>query len=260
MKNFYRSEKNNSPAVIRPGRAFISCLPVFICGVLFLSYPGPVEEAKAADTQTRQAPAEGADCLVSGIFYEEENPRALINEELFSLNSFCCGGRITGIFNDYIVMELPSGKREYRIGDVIRKEKKAGTQPQKTAAGLVSGTPSYYVKKSNSIVEGFMASHSQHNAAFDIRSFVSADEAVKIRARAKAMVELIHRKKEQLSGISAPPECRRHYSLALKLFDIAEDGWNALLSGKKDQAEVYFDRLAKVSEEISRESVSILAR
>jgi hypothetical protein len=244
---------------MRPYKLFVLALFIFTGGVLFLSHPGLIKQGLAADADKSPASAQGEKFVVSGIFYDEDNPRVLINEELFSLNSSCCGGKITGIFNDYIVLEFPYGSREYRLGDVIRKEK-VKVQPRKITPGPASGIPPSYVKKVNAIVESFMASHSQHNAALDIRSFVSPDEADKIRARAKLMMQLIRKKKEQLSGLSVPDDCKRHYSLAIKLFDIAEDGWKALLSGEKDEAEVFFSRLTRVSQEISRESVSILAR
>jgi len=106
--------------------------------------------------------------------------------------------------------------------------------------------------------------HNQHNAALNMPMkqtlFADPNEAGQIRVRAARMLELIQEKKREFAGLSAPVNCKRHHSLTIKLFDIAEDGWRAVLAGNKDKAEVFFDRLLRISQEISRESVSILAR
>lgn len=255
MKSDQQNNKNKfTPAASLDKISVLSFLVLF-GGILLLSYPGLVSDSWAATPEDEE-------CSVSGIFYDQDNPRVLINGELLSVNSYCCGGRITGISAEFIVVRFPYGTREYKLGDTFRKEK-AKVKPSKIVPKVVSPYTSY-ANKVNSLVENFMLSHSQQVAALDMRMkdslFVDPDEAAQIRVRAARMLELIQDKKQELSGFSLPEKCRRQHSLTIKLFDIAEDGWKAVSAGDKVKAEVFFERLLKVSQEISRESVSILAR
>jgi hypothetical protein len=244
---------------MKPDKISILTLLVLLGGILLLGLPGLIRDGRAAESDAE-------DCLVRGIFYDEDHPRVLINEGLFTVNSSCCGGKITGIFPDYVVLEFPYGKREYKPGNTIRREKVQVPTPKPAPGTAPRVQPPYvsYANKVNSLVEDFMASHNQQNAAVDMRMkkslFANPDEAGEIRVRAARMLELIQEKKQELSAISVPENCRRQYSLAVKLLDIAEDGWKKVSVGDKDKAEVFFERLLKVSQELSRESVSILAR
>lgn len=266
MKPNQEKKKDNFRPITHLDKISALTLLVLLGGIL-VSGPGLIRDGEAGDRQNNLTGAPAAksnagDCLVNGIFYDQDNPRVLINEELFTVDSFCCGGQISGIFADYIVLEFPYGRREYKLGDTIRREKVEAQSPKPASKIL----PSYvsYVNKVNSLVENFMASHNQQNAALDMRMkkslFANPEAADQIRVRAGRMLELIQDKKQELSSISVPENCRRQYSLAVKLLDIAEDGWKAVSAGDKDKAEVFFERLLKVSQEISRESVTILAR
>lgn len=233
----------------------------FIAWALLLSYPQLIKQSLAASEQAGQtvSNSQNEQFVVSGIFFDEESPRVLINEELFSLNANCCGGKIIGIFNDFIVMQFPYGRREYRLGDVIRKDK-VKTRGSKIIPGQAPVVPTSYVKKMNSFVENFIASHKRLYDALDIHLFTDPDQGARIRARAEQILEVIRKKKATLTRLSAPDSCKRHYALTVKLLDSAEDGWRAVSAGDKNRAEVFFARLLRIAQEISRESVSILAR
>lgn len=275
MKPDRQDKKNNFAKIINLSSVSVLSLLVFISGILFSSHSKWIKDGWAGEENNKTNPpkagpaknnagaqdptSENETCLVSGIFYDQDNPRVLINEELFTIGGYCCGGKITRIFADLIVLEFPYGRREYKLGDSFRREKVKVELP-KPAPKI----PPSYVKKVNSLVESFMASHNQYNSALNMQMkkslFADPDEAAQIRVRAYRMLELIQEKKRELAGLSAPDNCKRHYSLTIKLFDIAEDGWKAVSAGNKDKAEVFFDRLLRISQEISRESVSILAR
>jgi|GEM_PF-5697596 len=233
----------------------------FFAWALLLSYPQAIQQGLAASEQAGQvvSGSQNEQFVVSGIFFDEENPRVLINEELFSLNSYCCGGKITQISNDFIVMQFPYGRREYRLGDIIRKEQ-TDARGSKITPGQAPAAPASYVKKMNSFVENFIASHKRLYDALDIHLFTDLDEGAKIRARAEQILELIRKNKATLTRLLVPDSCKRHYALTVKLLDSAEDGWKAVSAGDKNKAEVYFTRLLRIAQEISRESVSILAR
>lgn len=258
---------------------FLLFLSLLISGLVFLSYPALIKEALASNEKNKtyllktglptmivaasQSTPEDEACEVKGIFYEEENPRVLINEDLLSVNDYCCGAKISGIFAEYVVLEFPSGKREYKLGDVFRREK-ASTKPVITSPTTIT-TQSSYLTSANSLVENLMAIHSQHSATLNMplkqsSLFTSPDEATEIRVRANKMLALIQEKRQDFGRLSAPDNAKRHHSLTVKLFDIAEEGWKAVLSNNKDKAEVFFDRLSKIAQEISRESVSMLSR
>jgi hypothetical protein len=252
----------HSPRIVDWDKTFSLSLLILMSGIFFLGQLRLVKESWAGNEKTMGASGatqENENCVVKGIFYDENNPRVLVNEELLSLNSYCCGGKIAGIFADFIVLEFSYGRREYKLGGVIQQEK-IEVEPIREAPK----TQPSYVNKVNSLVESFMSSHNQNNAALDMQMkqslFADPNEAVEIRTRASRMLELIQGKKQELAGLSAPDNCKRYHSLTIKLFDLAEDGWRAVLAGNKDKAEVFFDRLLRISQEISRESVSILAR
>jgi len=244
-------------------RVYALLMPPLISGILFLSLPALMEECLAGQVKNgagaSQLTPDEETCEVKGIFYDRDNPRVLVNEDLLSIDGYCCGGKITGIFAAFVVLEFPYGRREYRLGDFIRREK-IMVEPTRPAPK----TQPSYVNKVNSLVESLMSSHNQHNAALNMPMkqtlFADPNEAGQIRVRAARMLELIQEKKREFAGLAAPVNCKRHHSLTIKLFDIAEDGWRAVLAGNKDKAEVFFDRLLRISQEISRESVSILAR
>ncbi len=276
MKLNCQNKKNYFARIFGYGKSVLFLL-FFTSGILFLSHPAPIKEVWASNGKNKtyclriepagisaglsQLASSDETCEVKGIFYDEGNPRVLVNEDLLSLNGYCCGGKITGIFAGFIVLEFPYGKREYKLGEVFRREE-ASVKPIISPA--TPEAPSPYVTKANSLVENFMASHSQHNAALNMPTkqslFADPNEAGQIRVRASRMLELIQEKKHEFARLSVPDNYKRHHSLIIKLFDIAEVGWKAVLAGNKDKAEVFFGRLSKISQEISRESVSVLSR
>jgi hypothetical protein len=263
MKLDCRDKKKDFMRIVNLNRICVLFISPLISGILFLSLPTLIEECMAGQVKNgagaAQLTPDEETCEVKGIFYDRDNPRVLVNEDLLSLNGYCCGGKITGIFAAFIVLEFPYGRREYRLGDFIRREK-IMVEPRRPAPK----TQPSYVNKVNSLVESLISSHNQHNAALNMAMkqtlFADPNEAGQIRVRAVRMLELIQEKKREFAGLSAPDNCKRYYYLTIKLFDIADDGWRAVSADNKDKAEVFFDRLLRISKEISRESVSILAR
>lgn len=194
-------------------------------------------------------------CRVEGIFYDQKKPAVIISGNLYAIGASLSGGTIIEISPQKVTMKFPYGVREYGIGDSIC---------EKIGMGLVYGESQEiedYLNKINSLIREFIIRHNENKILFELANTKSlsgakgnSNEASTISSK---MIESINNYRQQLSALSVPAGCNRYHGLTIKLFDIGEDTWKALMAADEQQAEILSERVLRIAQELNRESRGI---
>jgi len=183
--------------------------------------------------------------IIEGIFYDRDKPVVIIRGKLYYLGDSFCGGEIIKISPVSVTIRFNQSEKEYSMGDspcqTRKMEQVSSEEFQQT---------SEYLDSINSLIKDFTLKHRENKALFESKR--NNKERLAISSN---MIESIKSYRQQLIVTSVPVRCKRCHLLTIKMFDIAEDAWERLTSGDKEQAKILFNRVLRITQEISVESI-----
>lgn len=259
-----RKENNILPAVIFFA---LSCLGKPTAQVSFAQEPKQMSAGSAIAAKQNSGSSTGkAGCVLVGIFYDENTPIVLVGDGSYYTNDYICGGLIKGISKDTVTMEYQNEECVYRVGDYIFKEDTASSESNKKpveSQELSYSQPTIvYLKEADPIAKDLISRHNKNKVLFTIATEENLFRLIMTNKKTQAvcaqMLEAINNDLGILNKLSVPLGCQRHYYLVIKMCDIADTAWKAALKGSWHQAEVLFQRVSRISQEVDLESRSTL--
>jgi len=191
-------------------------------------------------------------CNIEGIFYSQDKPVVMIGGNLYSPGDSLSAGTIIKISPDRVTIRIQNSEREYGVGDsVCQKIEMAPLYEE------LQGTTDEF-DKITPIIKDFIARHNKNKALFDLASrktiFGTRRDIKEMSAISSKMITLIKNHRQQLSTLAIPAGSDRYYFLTVKMLDIAEDSWKALMQEDERQAETLLNRMLRIAQELGIES------
>lgn len=195
-------------------------------------------------------------CKIEGIFYDQNKPVVMICGKLYSIGDPLSVGTIIKISPEKITIRFKNSEKEYSVGDSVSKKFEMETgyiEFQKAAPQAADD-----LDKINSLINDFITKHNQKKVLFDLAMtktlFWSKRDTKEMFAIGSKMIELIKDYRQQLSKLSLAQRYARYHSLAIKMFDIAEEAWKALMAGDEQRGEILLNRVLRIFQELTLES------
>lgn len=183
--------------------------------------------------------------IIEGIFYDRDKPVIIIKEKLYYLGDSFCGGEIIKISPLSVTIRFYQSEKEYSMGD-----SPCQTREMEQVSSEEFQQTSEYLDSINLLIKDLTLQHRENKALFE-----SKRNNKERRAISSNMIKSIKNYRRKLIVTPVPARCRRYYLLVIKMFDIAEDAWERLTSGDKEQAKILFNRVLRITQEISVESI-----